>query len=479
MLTKFIPFEFERAVPESVGVDSEAIARFEAKLREMNSRHQGYMIYKDGKLAASSIAAPYRVTDKRHVYSVSKTWTSTAIGIAVFEGLLSVEDTVISFFPDLLPDTVCENLAKMKVKHLLSMNTGHKSDTFPRVATAEPGWAKRFLSLDVEFEPGTHFCYNTTATYMLSAILTRLTGMRMTDYLRPRLFNPLGIEGVWWDESPEGIDFGGWGIHVSAEDMLKLGVLYLNKGVWNGMRILPEEWISEATSAVSDNSANKEVDWAVGYGYQIWRCQHNCYRADGAFGQYIIVSPDKNCVAVLISELGGILGGTMQDLLDLYWDTVFAGMSDEPLPIKGEFDTSAHPFMCLPVGAGDAAERNVKLDANKFGIKALRAEPTDNGLALTLWGDGDYACQLMCGFGQWEYNRVRHLPIRPTPGQLDDGELNGPGVIAAAYGEKDGKLTVKLAFVSSPHGMTLTVGDTAVSVESTMPSAPVEVAVLR
>lgn len=472
MLTKFTPFTFETAVPESVGIDSAALADFEAAIRERKSAHQGYLIYKDGKLAASSIASPYRITDKRHVYSVSKTWTSTAIGIAVDEGLLSVEDTVISFFPELLPETVCENLAKMKVRHLLSMNTGHQNDTFSRVATPEPEWAKRFLSLDVELEPGTHFCYNTTATYMLSAIITKLTGMRMTDYLRPRLFNPLGIEGVWWDESPEGIDFGGWGIHISAEDMLKLGVLYLNKGVWNGKRILSEEWIDEATSAVSDNSARKDIDWAVGYGYQIWRCQHNSYRADGAFGQYIIVSPDKNCVTVLISELGGILGGTMQDLMDLYWDKIYSKISDTPIEASFDGDISAHPFAVPPCGTPEASPRSIRLAPNKYGITALDIRMADGGLALTLSGDDAYSCQLICGFGEWEYNSIRHCPIRPLPGQLDDGEIGGPAVIAASYASNGDTLTVSLVFVSSPHGMTLTVSADSVTVTPTMAIDP-------
>lgn len=475
MLTKFTPFKFETVIPETAGVDSAAIAEFERIMRENNTAHQGYMIYKDGKLAASSIASPYRITDKRHVYSVSKSWTSTAIGIAADEGLLSVEDTVISFFPELLPENVSENLAKMKVKHLLSMNTGHQNDTFGRVATAEPEWAKRFLSLEVEKEPGTHFCYNTTATYMLSAIITRLTGMRMTEYLRPRLFNPLGIEGVFWDESPEGIDFGGWGIHVSAEDILKLGVLYLNKGIWEGKRILSEKWIAEATSAVSDNSMRKEPDWRVGYGYQIWRCQNNCYRFDGAFGQYGIICPDKNCVIVLISELGGIIGGSMQDTMDIFWDTIYKGIQSEPLPIKKPCDTAVRPFMLPPCGTKEVSARSVKCENNKYDIRALDVTPAEDGLVLTVYGTERYASQIVCGYGEWEYNKIAHCPIRPCPGQLDDGEIGMPAEIAAAYGYEDGVLTVSLMFVTSPHGITLRLEENKLSILPTVHVEPTDI----
>ncbi|MBQ8551823.1 MAG: serine hydrolase [Clostridia bacterium] len=478
MLTKFTPFKFETAIPETVGVDSAAIAEFERAIREKNAVHQGYMVWKDGKLAASSIVSPYRITDKRHVYSVSKSWTATAIGIAVDEGLLTVEDTVISFFPDLLPENVSENLAKMKVKHLLSMNTGHQNDTFGRIATAEPEWAKRFLALPVENEPGTHFCYNTTATYMLSAIITKLTGMRMADYLRPRLFNPLGIEGVIWDESPEGINFGGWGIHVSAEDILKLGVLYLNKGVWNGKRILSEAWVEEATSSVSDNSKRTEPDWRVGYGYQIWRCQNNCYRFDGAYGQYGIICPNKNCVIVLISELGGIIGGSMQDTMNIFWDTIYAGIHECPLPIKKSCDISAHPYLEPPCGTAEVTSRSVRCEDNKYDIKALDITPAEGAMALTVYGTDRYAAQLICAHGEWEYNKLDHCPIRPCPGQLDDGEIGMPVEIAASYAVDNGVLTVSLMFVTSPHGMTLTLTDDKLTVTPTLKVAPTEIGLI-
>ncbi len=478
MLSKFIHFEFDTCEPEEVGISSADIAAFEAEIREKNIRHQGYIIYKDGKIAAASVAAPYRITDKRHVYSVSKSWTSTAIGIAVDEGLLTVEDSVISFFPDELPETVSENLAKMKVKHLLSMNTGHKNDTFPIVAAAPSDWVKKFLSIEVEYEPGTHFCYNTTATYMLSAIITKLTGMRMTDYLRPRLFNPLGIKDVVWSESPEGIDFGGWGIHVSMVDMLKLGVLYLNKGVWNGKRILSEEWISEATSPISDSFSWVEPNWACGYGYQIWMNKTGGFRFDGAHGQFVLVSSDKNCVTVLISELNGIIAGSVGNYLDIYWDKIYSKISDNPIEKKPHGDISVKPVLQLPMGDAAVSARSVKLEGNPFGITRLDITPGEGGMTLTIFGAYRHAAEIFCGFGEWEYTRVDHNPIRPYPQLLDEGDVGLTAEIAAAYAVSDGKLTVSLVFVSSPHGMTLTLTDTELTIAPTLEIAPTTVKIL-
>ncbi len=478
MLSKFIPFEFDTCEPEEVGISSTDIAAFEAEIRETNVRHHGYMLYKDGKLVGASAGAPYRITDKRHVYSESKSWTSTAIGIAVDEGLLTVEDSVISFFPDELPETVSENLAKMKVKHLLSMNTGHRRDVFDDIVNAKQDWAKAFLAVNVEYEPGSYFCYNTAATYMLSAIITKLTGMRMLDYLRPRLFNPLGIKDVMWCESPEGIDYGGWGIRVSMEDNLKLGILYLNKGVWNGKRIISEEWVKEATSKKSDTSIWQEPDWHCGYGYQIWMNENGGFRFDGAYGQYTLISPEKNCIMVLISELNGIVAGAVQGCLDLYWKHIYNNISDIPVEKKPHGDTSVRAVLPFPKGDAAVSARKVKLEENAFGITELDVAPAEGGMILKIFGQYRHATEIACGFGEWEYTRVDHCPIRPYPNRLDDGLVGLPIEFAASYAAEDGKLTVALVFISSPHGMTLTITDTEVTISPTLETEPTVVKII-
>ena len=191
------------------------------------------------------------------------------------------------------------------MRHLLSMNTGHHEDTTDHVWRKEhDNWPERFLSLPVEHQPGTWFVYNTAATYMLSAIITKLTGEPLLDYLLPRLFDPLGIENPVWETDPRGVSIGGSGLHIRTEDIARLGQMYLEKGVWQGQRILPEAWIAEATSVHSDNSNTQtNPDWTVGYGYQFWRCRHDAYRADGAFGQYCIVMPEQDAVLAITSGL--------------------------------------------------------------------------------------------------------------------------------------------------------------------------------
>jgi CubicO group peptidase (beta-lactamase class C family) len=182
-----------------------------------------------------------------------------------------------------------------------------------------------FLAAPFVHEPGTFFVYNSLGTYVLSAIVQKVTGEKLIDYLYPRLFRPLGIVGAVWDESPQGINTGGWGLYLKTEDLAKMGLFILRKGNWDGRQLLPEAWFDEATSShiaslpagrrpEQITSKTKEIDWLQGYGYQMWRSRHNSFRADGAYGQYILILPEKDAVIVVTANLRD-----MQDELNLIW----------------------------------------------------------------------------------------------------------------------------------------------------------------
>jgi CubicO group peptidase (beta-lactamase class C family) len=233
------------------------------------------------------------------------------------------------------PPTVSENLAALRVKHLLTMSVGHAADSTP-IITKEQNWVRAFLALPIANPPGSAFLYNSGATYMLSAIVQKLSGQKVVDYLRPRLFEPLGIEGMTWETCPRGINTGGWGLSVPTESLAKFGQFYLQKGVWNGQQILPVAWIEEATTfkiqqpPPQDKSleeAKLTSDWHQGYCYQFWRCRHNAFRGDGAFGQFDIVMPDQQAVVAITCETSN-----MQVELNLVWDYLLPAMKDHPLP---------------------------------------------------------------------------------------------------------------------------------------------------
>ena len=195
------------------------------------------------------------------------------------------------------------------------MNCGHETEPQVRNDTTET-WTKAFLAHPVTKTPGSWYCYNSIGTYMLSAIVQKVTGEKIVDYLTPRLFEPLGIAKPQWDESPQHINCGGWGLFIKTEDMAKFGQLFLNKGVWNGKQLISSEWVEEASKyqvpSVPAGTRPDEVEakglteencaWLWGYGYQMWRCPENSYRADGARGQYIIVCPDKNAVIAVTAD---------------------------------------------------------------------------------------------------------------------------------------------------------------------------------
>lgn len=298
------------------------LAAVEAEKQDLHS----IMIVKDGKVVKEQWMSEGDPATPHILNSVSKTFTATAVGFAIAEGKLSLSDKVVDIFPDKLPAEVSENLKKVEVRHLLTMSGGHDTEPNRRALGEDADWVEAFLAHPFVHEPGSFFWYNSMGTYMLSAIVQKVTGEKVVDYLQPRLFEPLCIEGATWQESPQGINTGGWGLYLKTEDLAKMGQLILQGGKWNGEQLISAEWIADATSAhVESRPATmrpeqitfkpEDSDWLQGYGYQMWRCRHGAVRADGANGQYIIVMPEQNAVIAMTANIQN-----MQGEINLVWE---------------------------------------------------------------------------------------------------------------------------------------------------------------
>jgi CubicO group peptidase (beta-lactamase class C family) len=311
-----------RSTPEAQGVSSAAIREFiETADRKVNSMHS-FMLMRHGHVVAEAWWKPESAEKPHILWSLSKSFTSTAVGLAVAEGKLSIDDPVLKFFPKDAPAEPSANLKKMRIRDLLTMNTGHQDELNWR---AEADWAKAFLAHPVPHKPGTHFRYNTPATYMLSAIVQKVTERTVLEYLTPRLFEPLGIDKPKWDKSPQGISIGGYGLFVRTEDIAKFGQLYLQKGKWNGKQLLPADWVEQATSKQVSNGSDPSRDWDQGYGFQFWRCRHGAYRGDGKDGQFCIVLPEQDAVIAITANTRD-----MQGELNVVWDKLLPAFGEKP-----------------------------------------------------------------------------------------------------------------------------------------------------
>lgn len=401
----------QRATPESQGIASGAILQFvEAVEREIQEFHS-FMLLRHGKVVAEAWWSPYERALPHMLFSLSKSFTSTAVGLAVAEGHFSIDDKVLSFFPDETPAEVSDNLAAMRVRDLLSMSSGHVEDTMPAVVMDPENWVRGFLGAPVLREPGTHFVYNTGATFVLSAILQKTTGQKLVDYLEPRLFAPLGIKNAVWYESPQGINVGGWGLNITTEDIARFGQMYLQKGMWNGQQLVPEVWVAEATVKQIPNPDGGTVDWQQGYGYQFWRCQHGAYRGDGAFGQYCIVMQEQDAVLVIT---GGM--PDMQVPLNLVWKFLLPALGTEALPedsaaqaqLADKLASLHFPTVegaaTSPTAAG-VSGRTYQLEDNELCLESIQFQIGEAGGSITITSPkGEETLEY--GYGEWQFGRT-------------------------------------------------------------------------
>jgi CubicO group peptidase (beta-lactamase class C family) len=436
--------DLPRSSPEEQGISSTAILSFlEAADKNIDSLHS-FMILRHGQVVAEGWWAPYHAQAPHSLFSLSKSFTSTAVGIAIAEGKLSVDDEVLKFFPEEAPSEPSANLKAMRVSDLLRMSTGQQTE--PGRKPDQP-WTKTFLAHPVPFKPGTHFLYNTSATYMLSAIVQKATGQTVLDYLRPRLFEPLGIEHPTWESSPQGITAGGYGLSIRTEDIARFGQLYLQKGKWQGKQLVPEAWVAAATARQTSNGSNPKSDWDQGYGYQFWRCRHGAYRGDGAFGQYCVVLPEQDAVLAITSGLRD-----MQSVLDLVWDKLLPAMKSGPLPPD---DTARQKLeqklkglvLRTPEGSAAPAQHAGKkfvFPTNTQKLESIKVESEGKEGPLTLVARIDgVERRVVCGRGAWQKGRVAwgRFPEQPAAAS---GAWTG-----------DDTFTAKLCFYETPFVVTV------------------------
>ena len=376
--------QLRRSTPEDQGVNPAGILRFLQALEsdDISSELHSFMMIRHGHVIAEGWADPYGLEDIHHLYSLSKSFTSTAIGMAISEGLLSEEDYLKDIFNDYLMEPYQNNIDLLQVKHLLSMSGGQEYDIFASDAIGqERDWVKLFLSTPIIHQPGLVFAYNTGSTYMLSVILEKVAGRNLEHYLFNRLFKPLGFGKSRWLTCPLKHNIGGSGLYLTTEDIAKFGLCYLNDGVFEDKQIIPSDWVKKATSSIIPNGHGQEdSDWSQGYGYQFWRSKHNSYRGDGAFGQFCIVLPDQDVVIVMTSGYK-----EMGNELEMVWEHILPAIDDSSLDqIEAQkmLDTYLEN-MLAPFPRNNIKNKNVKemryiLDKKYYSFDRIGFEVNDD-----------------------------------------------------------------------------------------------------
>lgn len=348
-----------RSIPEAQGVDSGAILAFLDDVAAAGLEQNSFMLMRAGHVVAEGWWWPYLPQRMHMLHSLTKSITACGVGLAVDEGRFGLDDRVASFFPAMVPANASANLKAMTVRDLLTMRTGHASETSGSVwRPIRTSWIAEFFKIPVPLEPGTRFVYTSAASYMLSAIVTRTTGKAMRDYLTPRLFDPLRMGPLAWDSSPDRVNPGGNGLSWTMADSAKLGALHAQRGLWRGRRVLSEKWVREATRRHATDEDGK------GYGYHWWLFpDSNVYYAHGLFGQLSIVFPEQDAVLAMHNAFNGI--GKLRPLIHKHFPSAF-GAARPPSPATAAVTERVRRLTLLPAASPSASPVARRIDGRRF-----------------------------------------------------------------------------------------------------------------
>lgn len=453
------------SVPEKEGISSSAILQFVQAADKSKTSFHSFMLLRHGKVIAEGWWNPYRPQLRHTLYSCSKSFTATAVGFAIHEKLLTLDDKVISFFPGMAPDTADIKLHHLTVKDVLIMSDGQEPD--PSFKTGvDSNWVRAFLSTPIKYEPGSKFLYNSLGTYMLSAIVQKVSGQQLLEYLTPRLFAPLGIEDMDWESDTKGINTGGWGLRLKTADMAKFAQLFLQKGKWNNKQILPPGWAEEASTMKimqdpeAPQSKKDSSDWLQGYCYQMWRCRNNAYRGDGAFGQFMIVMPDQDVALAITAETPD-----MQDEINLVWKYLLPAFKNGALPENKTAQAALQNrlrLLALPVAKGDLVPVE-NITGKKFIFTPNDAELKSMSFAMDKKScrvsietkKGSYP--LVFGKGKWLESTTNKPGPSLVAGAFENTDFLYPAKVTGSYSWKDEQtLQLVLQYIESPHRETYT-----------------------
>jgi CubicO group peptidase (beta-lactamase class C family) len=338
---------------------------------DVNLTH--FMVVTSNRILCEYCMPPYEMDSLKLLFSITKSFTSIAIGIAYDMQLLSLTDRVMDFFPDESPPTPCSNLQGIQIQHLLTMSSGIHANTYD-LLFPQDNWIKAFLAQDFPHEPGEFYRYSTHASHMLSAIITKVTGLSLEEFLNKYLFHLMDIYEAQWELSPEGLTAGGMGLSLFPYSLAKIAQMLLNNGLYNGIQLISSEYLGMATvpQIIKQDEINCSTRHFSGteYGYQIHIGKHGYFRFAGAFGQLCLVCPDKNIAFVAFSQCS-----KMERLLSMIYqffidNTVSTAMKSYTPP------TPQHSTMAVYL-----PNAIYEMERNSLGIKFLELS-SDNHMKI-------------------------------------------------------------------------------------------------
>jgi CubicO group peptidase (beta-lactamase class C family) len=445
-----------RSAPAASGISSRSIAALLDRLEARSVECHSIMVVHHGHVVAEGWWAPYSAERPHLLYSLTKSFTSIAVGLAVADGLLSLDDRVVQVLPDHVPADISEQGNRITVHHLLSMTAGHPTDSLAEAWQLEPDdLVKGFLGLPFAVAEGTRHTYDNSTTFILARMVERVTGRGLPEYLDERLFKPMGVDHADWDRVKSGAAFGFHGLHLTTEAIAAFGELLRRGGMWGDQQLVPRGWVELATSRHIDSEwildGSDQTDFSYGYGYQFWMSRHG-YHGHGSFGQQCVVVPSHDLVVAVTAQ------GESQEVLDALWECLLPGVYQAGSALDDEILADRLQRLSLspvPGSADPGRSASATLDASAEGSALpdgtkVIIDPIDGGWRVRF----ESLLDVEVGHGDWR----------------ESSPLGRPVVAAGAW--QGSTFVADLYVVTTPHRVRLAIdaeAGTASAIWSTVP----------